>query len=89
MAISQSCSEEKVEEEEEEVKQCPVIHSEAASIFDKCLTWFKNQPEANQYNNSTLRSLHILAVRKCANSLKQVSLKKVFFPENLNASFSL
>ena len=27
------------EDKEEEVKQCPVTHSEAASMFDKCLTY--------------------------------------------------
>ena len=82
--ISQSCSEEKEEEEEDGggVRQCPVTHSEAASTFDKCLnkclTWLQHQPEANQYNTSTLRSLHILAAQKHTNSLKQVSLNSFF-----------
>ena len=79
--ISQSCSEEKEEEEEEDgggVRQCPVTHSEAASMFDKCLTWLQHQPEANQYNTSTLRSLHILAAQKRTHSLKQVSLNSFF-----------
>ena len=75
--ISQPCSEEKEEEEKEDgggVRQCPVTHSEAASMFDKCLIWLQHQPEANQYNTSTLRSLHILAAQKCTHSLKQESL---------------
>ena len=39
MVPSQSCSEEEVEgDEEEEVKKYPVTHSEAVSMFDRCLT---------------------------------------------------
>ena len=45
------------DEPEEQQHHCPVTNSEAAHVFDKCLTWLENKAEANQYNLCTLKEL--------------------------------
>ncbi len=51
MVTADDITDEVVEEEEEE--KCPMTHSEAAHMFEQCLTWLEHQPEANQYNTSS------------------------------------
>ena len=67
------------EPEEEEPNFCPVSNSMAAHtcMFKKCLTWLEYQSEANQYNTCTLRELHVLAVHKRGQSLKQKTLPEL------------
>ena len=62
------------DEPEEQQHHCPVTNSEAAHMFDKCLTWLENQAEANQYNLCTLKELRNLAIHKRTHSLKQMTL---------------
>ena len=64
--------------DEEEQPVCPVSHSQAASMFDKCLTWLEYQQEASAYNTSVLRELRTLASEKRVNSLKQSSITDFF-----------
>ncbi len=73
MVTADDITDEVVEEEEEE--KCPVTHSEAAHMFEQCLTWLEHQPEANQYNTSTIRSLQLLASQKRTKSMKQLKLQ--------------
>ena len=57
---------------------CPVSHSMAAHMFDRCFTWLEHQPEVNQYNMCTLRELRALEVRKRGESLRQITLVEFF-----------
>lgn len=43
---------------------CPISHGDAIDLFDKCLTWLYDQPEASAYNTSVLLSLRDLAAKK-------------------------
>ena len=65
-------------QDEEEELVCSVTHSQAASMFDKCLTWLEHQPEASAYNTSVLRELRTLASEKRVNSLKQSRITDFF-----------
>ncbi len=56
----------------------PVSHSQAASMFDKCMAWLEHQPEASAYNTSVLRELRTLASEKRLNSLKQYNITDFF-----------
>ena len=40
-------------------------------MFDKCLDWLQQQPEATPYNTSVLMSLKEIAAKKRYCSLKQ------------------
>ena len=62
------------DEPEEQQHHCPVMNSEAAHMFDKCLTWLENQAEANLYNLCTLKELRNLAIHRRTQSLKQMTL---------------
>ncbi len=73
MVTADDITDEVVEEEEEE--KCPVTHSEAAHMFEQCLTWLEHQPEANQYSTSTIKSLQLLASQKRTKSMKQLKLQ--------------
>ena len=42
----------------------PVKHGEAMEMFDKCLSWVQQQPEASSYSTSMLLSLRELAAKK-------------------------
>ena len=70
---SESEDEEQCEELEED--RCPVSNSEAAYMFEQCLTWLEHQ-EANAYNTTLLRQLHSLAAGKRMESLEQ-TLKNI------------
>ena len=61
--------------ETEQHSTCPITNSQAAHMFEKCLTWLEYQPEANECNVCTLRQLRALAARKREHSLKQTALK--------------
>lgn len=65
-------------EDKEEQLVCPVSHSQAASMFDKCMAWLEHQPEASAYNTSVLRELRTLASEKRLNSLKQYNITDFF-----------
>lgn len=73
---SESEDEEKEFDVEEE--KCPVSNSDAAFMFEQCLSWLEHQPEANTYNTTLLRELHSLAAVKRIDSLKQTSIKTYF-----------
>ena len=45
--------------------------SRAMGMFDECLTWHQQQPEANSYTTAVLRDLRELAARKRLDTLKQ------------------
>ena len=78
--VSQSEEVEEVQEDdsedEEDTVQCPVSNSDAARMFEQCLSWLEHQPEASVYNTSVLRQLHTLAANKRLNSVKQTKLSK-------------
>jgi hypothetical protein len=78
--VSRSNDEIKSEDEEdsEEDESCLVTNSDAARMFERCLTWLEHQPEATVYNTSVLRELHILAAKKRMQSLTQTKLDKYF-----------
>ena len=57
---------------------CKVSHSDAARVFEWCLSWLEQQPEANLHNTTTLRELHILASKKRMGSLKQTKMEDFF-----------
>ena len=43
---------------------CPISHSEAAIMLERCLTWMEYQSEASAYKTSMLRELKSIAIRK-------------------------
>ena len=63
---------------EEEEMVCSVSHSQAGSMFDKCLTWLEHQQEASAHNTSVLGKMCTLASEKRVTSLEQ-SRKTDFF----------
>ena len=63
---------------EEDEETCTVTNSNAAKMFDRCLAWLEQQPEAIVYNTSLLRELHALAAKKRIQSIKQTKLDKYF-----------
>ncbi len=72
--MKETCSESEDEDQSEEMEEikCSVSNSNAASLFEQCLTWLEHQEEANAYNTTFLRQLHSLEAMK---SLKQKSIK--------------
>ena len=49
------------DDDPEEEDQCPrVSNSDAIRMFEQCLTWLEQQPEATVYNTTVLRELHSL-----------------------------
>ena len=67
------------DDDSEEEDQCPqVSNSEAIHMFEQCLTWLEQQPEATVYNTTVLRELHSLATSKRMESLKQAKLTQYF-----------
>ncbi|XP_065834220.1 jerky protein homolog-like [Oscarella lobularis] len=53
-------SEAEPDSEEETDLPCSVSHSRAMSMFDECLTWLQQQPEATSYTTAVLRDLREL-----------------------------
>ena len=53
-------------------------HSDAARMFELCLTWLEHQPKATVYNTSMLRELCALAAKKRWDSLKQSHIQDYF-----------
>ena len=66
------------DDSDQEEQQCPVSHSEAAKMLEKCLTWLEHQEEASVYSTSVLRELHSLASENRFNSMKQTSITAFF-----------
>ena len=80
------CTLEFEEEEEEghediEEEKCLVSHSNAAVMFEQCLSWLEHQPEANVYNTTILRELQSLAALKRVDCLKQRKISTYFKEE--------
>ena len=48
-----------------------ISHTEALSMFDKCLTWLQNQEECTAYNYSLLQGFHDIAAQKRLLELRQ------------------
>ena len=53
-------------------------NSDAVRMFEQCLIWLEQQPEATVYNTMVLRELHSLAASKGMESLKQAKLTQYF-----------
>ena len=56
-------------EEDDEVGEdtgssCPISHSEAATMLERCLTWLEYQSETSVYKTPMLRELRSIAIRK-------------------------
>ena len=67
------------EEEDNSSPDVPsVTHSEAARMFEWCLQWLEQQPEANVHNTTVLRELQVLASKKRLGSLKQTKMDNFF-----------
>ena len=67
------------DDDSEEEDECPrVSNSDAIHMFEQCLTWLEQQPEATIYNTTVLRELHSLATSKRMESLKQSKLTQYF-----------
>ena len=66
------------EDTEDEQPACLVRHSEAAQMFEKCLGWLENQPEATVYNKTLLRELQELAIKKRMECIVQSKITKYF-----------
>ena len=64
------------EEQDEEMEEegCPVSHSDAAAMFEQCLSWLEYQQEATTYNTALLRQLHSLAAVKRVDCLKHYKI---------------
>ena len=54
----------KYEDEEEDEEPCPISNSDAARMFEWCLTWLECQHEATVYNTTVLRELQAMATKK-------------------------
>ena len=67
-----------IEDEEQDEEGCPVSHSDAAAMFEQCLSWLEYQQEATTYNTALLRQLHSLAAVKRVDCLKQTNITKYF-----------
>ena len=51
------------DDDSEEEDQCPkVSNTDAVRMFEQCLTWLEQQPEATVYNTTVLKELHYLAI---------------------------
>ena len=57
---------------------CTVSKAEAMSMFDKCLTWLRHQPQATVANNSTLAFLRELAAERREASQRQSDIRSLF-----------
>lgn len=66
------------DKEEDEEEPCPVSNSDAARMFEWCLTWLESQPEATVYTTTVLRELQAMATKKRMKSLKQAKLSQYF-----------
>ena len=53
---------------------CPVSNGEAMVMFDKCLIWLREQPEASSYNTLVLSTLKELTAKKRFTQLKQTTI---------------
>ena len=76
--------EEEGEEDEETIEDtysCPVSHSEAATMLEKCLIWLEHQAEASVYKTTMLRKLRQIAVRKRVQSLWQTTVTSYYSQE--------
>ena len=82
LVSSQGPSQEVVDSEESEddddSAKCPITHSDAARMFEWCLSWLEQQPEATTQNTTLLRELHILASKKRMSSLSQKKIRDYF-----------
>lgn len=76
--VSRDPAEAEVEEEDDDEEPCLVTNSDAARMFESCLSWLEHQPEATVCNTSVLRELHNLAAKKRMDSIKQTKINKYF-----------
>ena len=67
-------------EDEDEDEQPVISHSEAAFMFEQCLTWLEHQPEVNTYNTTCVRQLQTLAAEKRLSTIKQSEITTFFGP---------
>ena len=68
------------EEEEDNITQPTVTHTEAEAAFSICLSWLEQQAKATPMNLMLLRDLHLLSSSKKYNSLKQRTITDYFKP---------
>ena len=74
--MARSDTADEIEEDDEEAGEdtgssCPISHSEAAIMLERCLTWLEYQSEASVYKTSMLRELRSMAIRKRVDTRNQ------------------